>query len=61
MNGQLFEAQHEAFMLLAEKEMLAFERQERELRQQERLERVKLKFPGLLKALDSQPVSLTAN
>lgn len=53
MTGQLIETQRDDFMLVAEKEMLAFERKERELRKQERLERAEQKFPALIKELHS--------
>ena len=51
MTGQLTEPPREYFMLVAEKELVAFERKERELRKQERRERVEQKFPNLLKEL----------
>ena len=38
-------------MLVAERELIAFERKERELRKQERLDRVKEKFPNLIREL----------
>jgi hypothetical protein len=38
MTGILAETPRDDFMLVAEKEMVAFERKERELRRQERLE-----------------------
>jgi hypothetical protein len=53
MTGQLTELPHADFMLIAEKEMLAFERKERELRRQERLDRAQEKFPALIKELQS--------
>lgn len=53
MTGQLIEPPREYFMLVAEKELIAFERKERELRRQERRERVEQKFPNLLKELQS--------
>jgi len=53
MTGQLAETPRDDFMLVAEKELVAFERQERELRRQERLERAAQKFPALLKELHS--------
>jgi len=40
-------------MLVAEKELVAFERKERELRRQEKLERAAQKFPALVKKLYS--------
>ena len=49
MTGQLIETPHDAFMLVAQKELLEFERRERELRKEERLERAKEKFPTLIK------------
>jgi len=51
MTGQLIEAPRDSFMLVAEKELIAFERQERELQKQERLERALQKFPALVKEL----------
>ncbi len=51
MTGQLIETPRDDFMLVAEKELIAFERRERELRRQERLERAKEKFPTLIKEL----------
>ena len=53
MTGQLIETPHDAFMLVAQKELLEFERRERELRKQERLERAKEKFPNLIKELQA--------
>jgi hypothetical protein len=53
MTGQLTDLPHADFMLIAEKEMLAFERKERELRRQERLDRAQEKFPTLIKELQS--------
>ena len=53
MTGELIEPPREYFMLVAEKELIAFERKERELRKQERRERVEQKFPNLLKELQS--------
>ena len=47
MPTQLVEKPRTDYMLVAEKELLAFERPERELRRQERLERAEQKFPGL--------------
>ena len=46
MTGLLIETPRDAFMIEAERELVAFERQERELRKQERLERAKEKFPN---------------
>jgi len=51
MTGQLIESLRDDFMLVAEKELISFERKERELRRQEKLERAKEKFPALLKEL----------
>ena len=51
MTGQLIEARRDALLSVAEKELIAFERRERELRKQERLERAKLKFPALMEEL----------
>src|SRR5262245_58925605 len=53
MTGQLTEPPSADFMLIAEKEMLALERKERELRSQERLDRAQEKFPTLMKELQS--------
>jgi len=53
MTGQLIETPRDAFMSVAEKELVEFERQERELRRQERLERAKEKFPALMRELQS--------
>jgi len=53
MTEQLIEARREAWLSVAEKELIAFERRERELRKQERLERAKLKFPALIEELQS--------
>jgi hypothetical protein len=53
MTGQLIEKPRDDFMLVAEKELVAFERRERELRRQERLERAEQKFPTLAKELHS--------
>lgn len=53
MTGQLIETPRDDFMLVAEKELIAFERKERELRRQERLQRVKEKFPALINELQS--------
>ena len=51
---RLVESRHDDFMLLAEKEMAAFERRERELRKQERKGRAEqLKLPVLLRELQS--------
>jgi hypothetical protein len=54
MTGRLVEPLHDDFMLLAEKELVAFERRERELRKQERKERAEqLKLPALARELQS--------
>ena len=53
MTGQLIEMPRDDFMLVAEKELVAFERKERELRRQERQERAEQKFPTLAKELRS--------
>ena len=48
MTGQLIETSRDDFMTAAEKELIAFERKERELRRQEKLERAEqLKMPAL--------------
>ena len=54
MTGQLIESPRDEFMLVAERELIAFERQERELQKQERLERAIQKFPALVKELDGR-------
>ena len=51
MTGQLIESSRDDFMFVAEKELNSFERKERELRRQEKLERAKEKFPALIKEL----------
>jgi hypothetical protein len=53
MTGRLIETPRDDFMLVAERELIAFARKERELRKQERLERVKEKFPALINVLQS--------
>jgi hypothetical protein len=54
MTGRFVESLHDDFMLLAEKELAAFERRERELRKQERKERAQqLKLPVLVRELQS--------
>lgn len=53
MTGQLIETPRDAFLPVAERELIEFERKERELRKQERLERAAQKFPYLLKDLQS--------
>jgi len=52
MPEQLIESPRD-FMLVAEKELIAFARQERPLRRQEKLERAREKFPTLIKELQS--------
>jgi len=52
MTGRLVETPRDSFIEAAQREMIAFERKEQELRQQEKLERAKqLQIP--LKALES--------
>ena len=54
MTERFVESLHDDFMVLAEKEMAAFERRERELRNQERKERAEqLKLPVLVRELQS--------
>jgi hypothetical protein len=54
MTGKLVEKPRDGFMLVAEKELIAFERRERELRRQERKERAQqLKLPVLERELQS--------
>jgi hypothetical protein len=54
MTGRFVDSLHDDFMLLAEKEMAAFERRERELRKQERKERAQqLKLPVLVRETQS--------
>jgi hypothetical protein len=53
MTGQLLETPRDDFILVAEKEPIAFERKERELRRQERRERLQQKFPNLIIELQS--------
>jgi hypothetical protein len=54
MTGRLVESPRDDFMLVAEKELIAFERRERELRKQERNERAEqLKLPALERELQS--------
>jgi hypothetical protein len=48
MTGQLIETRRDASLSVAEKELIAFERKERELRRQERRERLEQKFPNLI-------------
>jgi hypothetical protein len=51
MTGRLVETPRDSFIEAAQREMIAFERKEQELRQQEKLERAKqLQIP--LKALE---------
>jgi len=52
MTGQLIETR-DALLSVAEQELIAFERRERELRKQERLERAEQKFPALVRELQS--------
>jgi hypothetical protein len=48
MTGQLIDTPRDGFMEAAQKEMIAFERKERELRKQERQERAEqLRMPAL--------------
>ena len=53
MTGHLIEARRDDFLSVAEKELIASERRERELRRQEKLERAKEKFPTLIKELQN--------
>jgi hypothetical protein len=53
MTGRLIETPCDDLLSVAEKELIMFERRERELRKQERLERAKLKFPALIDELQS--------
>jgi hypothetical protein len=54
MTERFVESLHDDFMLLAEKELAAFERRERELRKQERKERAQqLKLPVFEQELQS--------
>lgn len=54
MTGQLIETARESFMEAAQREMIAFERQEREFRKRERQERAEqLDMPSLKKELHS--------
>jgi hypothetical protein len=53
MTGQLIETRRDALLSVAEKELIAFERKERELGRQERRERLEQKFPNLLIELQS--------
>ena len=54
MTGQLAETARDEFLVVAEKELIAFELKERELRRQEKVERAaKQKFPNLIRELQS--------
>jgi len=53
MAEQLTKSERDSLMSAVEKELIAFERKERELRKQERLERAARKFPALVKELQS--------
>jgi hypothetical protein len=54
MTGRLVESPRDDFMSVAEKELIAFERRERELRKQERRERAEqLKLPVLERELQN--------
>jgi hypothetical protein len=53
MAEQLTKSERDSLMSAVEKELIAFERKERELRKQERLERAPQKFPALVKELQS--------
>jgi hypothetical protein len=53
MADRLTESQRDSLMSAVERELIAFERKERELRKQERLERAAQKFPALAKDLQS--------
>ncbi len=53
MTAELIETRRDALLSVAEKELIAFERKERELRRQERRERLEQKFPNLLIELQS--------
>jgi hypothetical protein len=53
MAEQSTETQRDSLMSAVERELIAFERRERELRKQERLERAAQKFPALVKELQS--------
>jgi hypothetical protein len=53
MTGQLIETPRDNLLLVAEKELIAFELKERELRRQEKFERASQKFPTLIKELMS--------
>ena len=53
MTGELIETRRDALLSVAERELIAFERKERELRRQERRERLEQKFPNLIIELQS--------
>jgi hypothetical protein len=53
MTVQLIETPRDSLMSIAEKELIAFERRERELRRQEKLERAQQLFPALARELQS--------
>jgi len=53
MTGRLIGSPRDDFLQVAERELIAFELKERELRKQERLDRVKEKFPALINVLQS--------
>jgi hypothetical protein len=53
MAEQSTETQRDSLMSAVERELIAFERREREFRKQERLERAAQKFPALMKELQS--------
>jgi hypothetical protein len=54
MTGKLVEKPRDDFMLVAEKELIAFERRERDFRKQERKERAEqLKLPVLERELQN--------
>jgi hypothetical protein len=53
MTGQLIETPRDSFMEAAQKDMIAFERKERELRKQERQERAEQLGMPALKPLHS--------
>jgi hypothetical protein len=54
MTEELTEPRRNSLMSAVEKELIAFERKERELRRQERLERASRKFPKLAKELERE-------
>jgi hypothetical protein len=54
MTGQLIETPHDRFMEAAQREMIAFERKEREFRKKEKQERAEqLDMPALRTELNS--------